>query len=127
MDTSDRSAAQTVSAMYQAIRDKDVETAHDCFADDVEIHESPALPWGGVYHGKENFPKIVEQLGKYVDMNTLEIEEVVGDGDRAWGCLTWKVIGSDDRTTVAEQYAVRDGKIISARVFYYDPGQLPKV
>src|SRR5918998_1842880 len=47
------SNAQVVLDVIQAVQDRDAETLDRLYHDDLEFHEAPSLPYGGVLKGKD--------------------------------------------------------------------------
>ena len=91
------------------------------FHPDMVLHEAESLPWGGTYHGLEAVMTGLGAVFTTYDLSRLEVELVVAEGE--WGISRIKLPHQSDPSqdmSMSEHYRVVDGKIVEARVFYWD-------
>src|SRR5215470_15852933 len=118
---------ETVKRLFAAVRRRDPAGAREAYHPEVVIHESPALPYGGDYHGQE---EALEHLDGYyrtwdplrpgvgqpstpIFLETTEDAVVVLWQEEA------VAPGSGSRIVLPALgvYRVRDGKVIESRMF----------
>lgn len=119
-----------VEAMYAAGCAGDIQRAASFVADDVVIVEPTYLPYGGVYHGKEEFLKIVGIVYDYLDVSKTAVHYTIAEGDRVAACIGIPDQKTGKLTHMIEESTFRDGKIAHIQLFYYDPGTMleqPKI
>lgn len=116
-------AVDVVSAFYSAAAAGDMDGMFAHIGDDLEIHEPPFLPYGRSYYGREGFMEVQAAAMALLDVSTLKIEYVFGGGDRAAAVVGF-ALTNGKRTTVIEEWQVRDGKIRWGRVFWFNPEAL---
>ena len=69
-------AVQVVKEMYEAFARRDVAKVFSHFAPDLEIRQTSALPWGGVYHGHAGAQVFFERLTQQIT-STVTIERII--------------------------------------------------
>jgi uncharacterized protein len=69
-------AVQVVKEMYEAFARRDVAKVFSHFAPDLEIRQSSALPWGGVYQGHAGARLFFERLTQQIN-STVTIERMI--------------------------------------------------
>jgi ketosteroid isomerase-like protein len=122
-DTAERNI-EIIKHFFRSIEAGDWQEAERNFDfDNFELHESPGLPYGGVWHGKAAFNRFHEII--YDTWKPLEhqILEFLGGGE--WVCAYQMLVGTGKTglsfsTTVAEMWRIRNGKIIEIRPHYWD-------
>lgn len=120
--TAEQRNAEVVSTLYSAFADRDIATALDTMAEDIEWHESDDLPWGGVEHGREAvaqhiFAAALEVIGDLV----VTPDQILAAGDTVTvrhryvgiGFLTHKKL----EVPGIGVYDLADGKIVRYRQF----------
>ncbi|WP_019873399.1 nuclear transport factor 2 family protein [Sporichthya polymorpha] len=110
----------TVAAFYEAGIRGDLEALLAMMHDDVVVHEPSFLPYGGDYVGKGAFVDMFSVVVKYLDVSGLKVQYLVADGDRVLGIIRIPDLNTGQETLLAEESTLRDGKIASVRVFYFD-------
>ena len=118
---SNQTTREVVTTLYDNLTAGNLEGFLACFDDQVEIHEPPCLPYGGVYRGIDGVKRLFSQASQYLDVGAFRIEAVVVDGDRAVGMLHTAARATGKPIEVAEESIVRDGKIVRVRVYLFDP------
>jgi len=122
---SQRSDIETVEAAYRALTAGDLHGLLDLIHPDVRVyHAAKDVPWGGAYHGIEEFKEFLGRVAGAMD-STLEMdavfeagERVVGVG-RAYGTLRANGASFDAREV--NVWHVRDGKILTFEVYLDAP------
>jgi ketosteroid isomerase-like protein len=115
-------ALQTVQAAYEAFARRDVAKVFSLFAPDIEITQSPELPWGGVYRGHDGARQFFGKLtGSITSAVTLERFIVSGDHVIAvgWTQGTVNATGTAFRVPIAHVWKVAGGVVVQVR-FYID-------
>ena len=64
-----------IRRVYEAMKSRDAEVMQELFADDISVWQSPALPWGGDYEGRDGaftfFLALVEHIRSQVATENL--------------------------------------------------------
>lgn len=128
------SDVDVVRRVFQAVDERDLEGLMACYSPDVEIVESPALPYGGVYAGLEGAHRhamaFTGAWGNFQSQEETPLDpQFVGDGagtvavlfrHRARDAATGRAIDLPEVST----YEVANGKITRFQMFHLDPGAL---
>jgi hypothetical protein len=121
MTTTKMPAAQVVGEMYRANLEGRFEDALSYVADDIRVEEPPFLPFGGTYEGLPEFQRLIAIIGDTLDFQTIDVERIFGDAERACAVVSCNLQASGVRRTFIEEWAVRDGKVFWARIYWFDP------
>ena len=110
------SAAQTllVRRAYDALARGDVPGVIDCLADDVECVLSDETPYGGVWRGRDDAARGIEELFGHYEELVFEVSELVGEGDTVvvLGNAHGRALGGGNLwQPFAHVVRVRDGRI----------------
>jgi ketosteroid isomerase-like protein len=118
---------ELVKNLYDAFGRRDMATIGKLVAGDIEITQSPELPWGGEYHGLEGLGKFFATLMAHVK-STLVFERFLDAGDHivAIGRTRGTVVasGREFDVPIAHVWEVRDGLIVHFRPFIDNPTML---
>ena len=116
-----------IERLYDAFRRRDIPAVLALFADDVEIRQSSAVPWGGTHRGHDGAVTFFSKLTGTIT-STVTIERFLDAGDHV------VVIGSTRGTVngsgaafdvpVAHVWTLRDGKVARVQYFIDDPTML---
>lgn len=91
---------------------------------DVVVHESPLVPWGGEYHGVQEFLGALAQISTYVEASTWEVVDIVAEADSVVSrCRVSYRPTSDSepvRVMLCEWFCFRDGKIVEVWPMFFD-------
>jgi hypothetical protein len=88
--------------------------------DDLELHEPPILPYGRVYRGHDGFREIHAAATAILDLSTLSLDYLFGDEERVCAVVSLGLVNRN-RTTILEEWQVRDGRTRWGRVFRFTP------
>ncbi len=125
--TSGTSAA-IVRQFYALLGEGKFEEASQFLNDDLVVHESPALPYGGDYHGKAGFAELGARLTEGFDAAPIGDVDYLDAGEkvivRIPSRFTWRATGQSVEMNVVEVATVRNGQIVDLDVYYKDPGAL---
>ena len=129
------SDAEVVLGVIRAVEERDGETLLELYHEDVEFHEAPSLPYGGVVAGMPSLIKQLESapentwLGTWDPVQPTEAERrfdprVLSEEDGEVVVLyQMRGVAADGRrfdSPVIGLYEVRDGKFARAQMFHYD-------
>lgn len=120
MNTPKENAATIIEALGAALAG-DAGPLLDCLHPDLVVHEPPYLPYGGDYTGPEEFLRLLGMATQIVDGPSVQIVDVVAEGDRLVLLMTARCIGQSEPVHIAEHWILRKGKVIDVRVFWYNP------
>lgn len=119
---------ELVRIMYKAVQEKDADTFFGNCSADLILHEAPSMEIGGTYRGMDEVGGLLGVLGELYDMPSIDIEELVADGEYVVGRASFNLSGpSGYRVTVSEWWRIIDGKVVEVRPFYWDTEELNKV
>lgn len=116
-----------IEALYDGFRRRDMAAIFGLLSEDVEIEQSPALPWGGSYRGHDGARPFFGQLGSHIN-STLAFERLIDAGDHVavvgWTEGTVNATGARYRVPVVHVWQVRDNKIVRAEFYIHHPDML---
>ncbi len=116
-----------VERLYEAFRHRDLAAVFELLAPDIEIVQSPEVPWGGRYHGHAGAREFFARLGAALD-STLVIDRFVDAGDEvvAVGRTQGRTRAGDRRydVAIAHIWTVRDGLLARAQFCIDSPTML---
>ncbi|MBV9843640.1 MAG: nuclear transport factor 2 family protein [Kutzneria sp.] len=125
-----------VRRLFTAVANRDLGTLLDCYHDEVEIHESPALPYGGVYRGLDGAGRharaFAEAWGPYQSTRGTPLDPMFSEGEDGAVTVMFRHRAVDvDRhrrldTAEVGIYHVLDGKVARAQMFHFDPSELTR-
>lgn len=122
-----RPAVALVRGIYGAFARRDLASVFALLAEDVEIVQSRALPWGGHYRGHAEARTFFARLGGALD-STLALERFIDAGDHivAVGrtCGVERTGGHRYEVPVAHVWTIRDGLAARAEFYIDDPTML---
>lgn len=127
-----REAAMTdskgiVRGVYDAFKRGDVESVLAALAPDIVLHEAESLPYGGTHKGVQEVMKVFGQVAQNVDPTTVEIEQLIGEGDDVVAFLRPTFLFRDGRRVeipFCEHWRMHDGKVVELWPFYFDTASL---
>ena len=131
--------ADVVLRVIRAVEERDAETLFELYHEDVEFHEAPSLPYGGVVAG---LPSLQEQLatapedtwlGTWGPLQPTESDRrfdpqlIAVDGNKVVVRYWTRAVspnGEKFESEVLGLYEVRDGKFAKAQMFHFDTAAL---
>lgn len=112
-----RANVAAVERLYEAFRHRDLAAVFELLAPDIEIVQSPELPWGGRYRGHAGAREFFARLGAALD-STLVIDRFVDAGDEvvAVGRTQGRTRAGERRydVPIAHVWTVQDGLLTRA-------------
>lgn len=110
-------------AMYGAAKSGDAPTFFSFISPDVVVEEPGFLPYGGTYHDIAGLQRLFTILVSEFDLAGLDFERIVVDGDYVCVLATAPLI-KGGAVTFIERARMRDGKVLSLRIYVYDAANL---
>ena len=112
-----------MEAMYACLLSGDLPGFLAGCAEDVVTVQSPALPYGGVYHGREALGKqLAETSFPLIEGDKIKAVAPLRAGDdRVIASFTVPSRRTGKELQLLEQATFRDGKVVELKVFYFDP------
>jgi ketosteroid isomerase-like protein len=110
----------TVRSAYEAFGRQDIPAVLDTFGDDIQWDVPESLPFGGVFHGKEEVARFFGSLGDYYDELRVEPDEYLEAGEQVvvLGNHHGKVKDGDSfDARFAMVWTMRDGKAASFKEY----------
>ena len=105
---------ERVEEVYQALRKQNLKAMLLLMAKDVEVAQSPELPWGGTYRGHNGLKDHVAKLTEHLDYR-LEMECFIDAGEQvvAVGRITGKgrTSGLEFDVPLVQVWTLRNGQI----------------
>jgi len=118
---------EVVQRVYDAMKERNANAMQELFADDIHVWQSPLLPWGGDYEGRDGaftfFLTLVEHIRSQVTTESLFSagEHVVQTG-RTRGTVVAN--GASFDVPEVHVWEVRDGKVAAFRAYIDTPAML---
>jgi len=116
-----------VRRVYDAMKNRDADAMRELFAEDVHFWQTPLLPWGGEYEGRDGaftfFLTLVEHIDSQV---TTENLFAAGDHVVQTGRTRGTVVANGATFDVPEAHVweVRDGRVVGFRAYIDTPAML---
>ena len=121
---------ELVRRLFKAVEDRDLQAVLDCYDEDIEIHEAPSLPYGGVYRGHEGaIQHAAGWLGAWGPLQSpaeyrLDATFLEGEDDTVGAVFRLRAVDDQhgERLDAPEVgiYKVRDGKVVRSQMFHAD-------
>jgi len=115
-------AEDAIVASYEALNNRDIDSAMDALAEDAEWHESEVLPDTGVYRGRESIRSFLTDFLASWERFDQAVEEVRREGDRVLVLIHLEATGRGSAADVDARYAhlwtVSGGRGIRVEAFY---------
>lgn len=112
-------SAALLRKVYDLVQNNQWEDYFAMLDPEVELLESPNLPYGGTYRGVEAVVGILGRIGEQIDQNTVEVLALTGGGDHAVALVRVRSRAGDDML-ISEHWTFRDGKVLAIQPFYWD-------
>ena len=98
-------ASDLVVASYEALNDRDIDSAMEALAEDAEWHESEVLPDTGVYRGREAIRGFLTDFLASWERFHQTVEEVRQEEDRVLVMIHLQATGRGSAADVDARYA----------------------
>ncbi len=109
---------------YMQSADASFEEFRATLSDDVVLHQSPDLPWGGDYVGPERYQDWARAMNAVFDQVDMRDPQFFEQGDTVvvFGRLVTRVraTGETMDLPMAQVVTVKEGKITDFRPFYWN-------
>jgi ketosteroid isomerase-like protein len=113
MTTDNQKLVQTV---YAAFQQRDLSALSRLIAPEIEISQSPELPWGGRYQGLGGLTQFFASLVQHIDSN-VELDQLIDAGEHvvAVGRTSGTVLKNKAPfdVPVVHVWGIRDGLVVS--------------
>jgi len=114
-----------VHAFYQAGMDGQLTSFARYLDPDFTWTAPNYLPWGGTHAGAALFrDQVLSSLPDVFDFARFSYDNVVAEDGRVAAVINMGVTGTDAIIKIADHWAVRDGKVTSIWVAYFEPQAL---
>jgi hypothetical protein len=87
------------------------------------MHEPASLPFGGTYHGLEEFQAFYPAVRRFYDFDKFELLNVYGDGDTIFATIRAGVADSNGIIHIAEQFRFAGNKLVEVRLHICDDAE----
>jgi uncharacterized protein len=115
---------------FAATRTRDPAAIYPFLADDVVVHEPPALPYGGDHHGKAGVVTLLETIEAIREQIGAELRVLDAGSDQVVALLKcqWIMRATGARITlrIGEVYTMRDGKVADIEVYFWDASEVER-
>jgi ketosteroid isomerase-like protein len=130
-----QSKDEVVLALFRAVEERDRDALLELYHDDLESHDAPSLPYGGVVRGKatlrEQLDAVPETswIGTWGPLQPTEAERrmdprvVATHGEEVTVIYTQRALspaGEPFASPALALYEVRDDRVARAQMFHYD-------
>lgn len=93
------------------------------------LHEPESMPYGGRWHGHDGFQRFLQVMDRtWSQMGPIDPPELIEHGDTVVVLATLDARCRDTgrmvRPPVCQVVRVRDGKLLEARMFYWDTQEI---
>jgi ketosteroid isomerase-like protein len=125
-DRADHNVA-TIRRVYDAMQARDASVMAELFAEDIEVRQSPELPWGGEYEGHDSVFTFFSTLVEHIDSQvTTESMFAAGDHVVQTGRTRGTVRANGASFDVPEVHVweLRDGKVVAFHAYIDTPAML---
>jgi ketosteroid isomerase-like protein len=111
-----------IAASYEALNERDIDSAMEALAEDAEWHESEVLPDTGIYVGREAIRAFLTDFLASWERFHQTVEEVSEEGDRVLVMIHLEATGRGSEADVDARYAhlwtVSGGRGVRVDAFY---------
>ena len=116
-----------VQSAYAAFRRKDIPAVLQLLDPEVELYQSPPVPWAGRYHGRAGAQQYFSKMAQAID-TVVEADEFLDAGDRLVAvvhtCSTARATGRPFDVPAVHLFTLRDGKIARFEAYIDNPSMM---
>lgn len=116
-----------VRRLYEAIGTGDLDTIFEIFDPEVEIAQTPELPWGGEFSGHDGLGEFFGKLSEHISSKvTLEVVYAAGEKVVQVGRTAGTVKATDSAFDIHEVHilTIRDNKVVRFEAHIDTPAML---
>jgi ketosteroid isomerase-like protein len=117
-----KDARGMIAASYEALNERDIDSAMEALAEDAEWHESEVLPDTGIYVGREAIRAFLTDFLASWERFHQTVEELSEEGDRVLVMIHLEATGRGSEADVDARYAhlwtVSGGRGVRVDAFY---------
>ena len=121
---------EIVESIYEAHRRGDTAAVFAALDPEVEIRQSPAVPWGGAYRGLDGAMEFFTRLGSHIDTQ-VEIERLIETSDAVIeiGRTRGRAIATGREFSIEETHVwrIQDGKVVGMEAFVDEQAMLAAI
>jgi ketosteroid isomerase-like protein len=115
---------ELVTRMYAAAAAGDMAVLQEVLSPDLTVEEPSFLPYGGRHQGLAEFAALFAKASEVIDLGALELDGLTVEGDVAYGRVSVPLVDGSGQAAILEEWRVRDGRVVAARVFWLnDPSR----
>jgi hypothetical protein len=118
---------ELIQRAYDAFSRGDLPGLFELMAAEVEVSQSPELPWGGVYRGHAEVRQFLGKLTQHIQ-SRVEVERLIDAGEHVvalgWTRGTVRATGVRFDVPVAHVWEVRDGRLLRFKPYIDNPKML---
>jgi ketosteroid isomerase-like protein len=109
----------TIKGAYDAFARQDIDGVMAAFDDAIEWDVPDSVPWGGVFHGKQEVGSFFASLPEHIDELNVEPQEYIDAGDKviATGRHHGNVGGEPFETRFAMVWTMGGGKAVKFKEY----------
>ena len=108
-----------VESVYKNIKAQEFDKVVGLIDPQVKISEPMFLPYGGDYQGLEGFNDLLPKILQFIDVFSIEVDTIIADGENVVALLRAPSASGETELQFAEHFVVRDGKIVSIKLFFH--------
>ena len=115
--------SKLIADLYAAFARGDIPYILERITDDVQFEhsDSPEIPYGGAYRGKDEVQRFFERIDGAVEMKSFEPKSYLASGDEAMTTGVWSAVARNTGKPFTTQWAMRlqvkAGKVSYCRVY----------
>lgn len=121
-------AWQLLDQLYKDARVANWEAVAAVMADDLVIHEPPALPYGGEWRGRNALHELFSTVMTCWDDPVIVQDSLTSDGKTVVAMVRLTITSrrNGERVThrIAEVSKVENGRVTEMRIYYFDTAQV---
>jgi ketosteroid isomerase-like protein len=120
----ERHNVERAKSFYEALFARNWAVVNEILSPDVVVHEPAGLPYGGEYRGHDGFKRLMKSLPEYwsavgpADIGYTAAGDVVHMETTL--VATARATGREVRLPFIESWTFRDGRMVSAIIYYSD-------
>lgn len=118
---------EVIQALYRAFAERDIPSILGIVDPQVEIQQTPVLPWGGEFKGWQGLDQFMDGLIHHI-RSAVEITELIDAAESivALGYTRGTVNrnGAPFEIRIAHVWTLREGKVLRFQPYIQTPGML---